>query len=432
MTKIYVLDTSVILLNPYCLDNFSNKQVVIHINVFNELDKIKTFSGNIARNARVFIRLMDELSEKGNLQKGIKTQNNTTVKVNTDKFDTSHLGDDSYVDNKIIACAQFLKQKHDVTIVSADINMRLRAKALDMKAEGFEDKKAQINELYSGHVAIENAEIGEKLKTKKTISCSDLDELKEMAPNECVFFQNELGDGISIGRKIENRIKLISGEKPWGLESKNIEQAYLIDLLLDPQVPLVTLSGISGTGKTILSIACALEAVINRKQYNNLTIYRPIQPVGTDMGYLPGELASKLEPWMSAIHDSLDYLAFQSKKSKKGISNWKNVFAQYEDKIHMEALTYIRGRSIPNAFILIDECQNTTKEEIKTILTRVGFGTKIVLTGDIEQIDNYHLDAMNNGLTHVINKFKDSALAGHVSLTKGERSPLATYAAQIL
>jgi PhoH-like ATPase len=316
--------------------------------------------------------------------------------------------------------------------------MRVRAKAFGMSAQNYDENK-NVNEMYNGAKTICNTELGNKLKKSKLLHCSNADELEEMSPNECVFFKDANDEGIALGRRIKNDIRLIPTQKPWGLSSNNVEQAYVIDLLMDPKVPLVTLSGKAGTGKTLVAVACGLESVINNKQYNNLLIYRPIQPVGTDMGYLPGELADKLEPWMAAIHDSMDFLTARSRRSKRngngngnGNGSWKNTLANYGDKVSMEALTYIRGRSIANSFILMDETQNVSKEEIKTILTRVGHGTKIVLTGDIEQIDNYHLDAMNNGLTYVINKFQDSPLAGHVTLTQGERSALASYAADIL
>lgn len=434
MPKLYVLDTSVIISNPYCLDSFSEQHIIIQAGVLNELDKIKTYPGDPGRNARLFIRLLDDLSNKYSVRDGLKTDKNTTIHINTGIYDTSKFGDPSYVDNKILACADNLNLNNDVTVVSADINMRIRAKAFGLNAQGYDDKK-YVNDTYSGAIAITDTELGNQLKKTKILECDEVSELAEMAPNECVLFKDDNDSIISFGRKIDNEIKYIENNRPWGLDAKNVEQAFAIDLLLDPKVPLVTLSGKAGSGKTLISVASGLESVINKNKYNNLTIYRPIQPVGTDMGYLPGELAEKLEPWMAAIHDSLDFLtSHTAKKGRKPNtnSNWKNTLNQYSDKICMEALTYIRGRSIANAFILMDETQNISKEEIKTILTRVGFGTKIILTGDIEQIDNRRLDAMNNGLTYVINKFKDSPLSGHITLTQGERSPLATYAAEIL
>jgi len=432
MTKTYILDTSVIISNPYCLNSFPNEKVIIQASVLKDLDTIKTRHGDSGRNARVFIRLLDELSDKEDIRKGAKTDKNTVVYLDVNNYDTSQFGDSSYSDNKILACA--LKCENPV-VVSKDIEMRIVAKAFGMKVINYESEKSNISELYSGTRIIYNTDIGRKLEKSRIVSCTESYHLEEMMPNECVLFKDENDHGISIGRKIKNDIKLIDSNKPWGLSSKNIEQAFSMDLLLDPKVPLVTLSGFAGTGKSLIAVACGLESVINNKQYSNFAIYRPIQPVGTDMGYLPGELADKLEPWMSAIHDSMDYLTSKSSKHKKngnGSAGWKSALSQYSDKICMEALTYIRGRSIANSFILMDETQNVTKEEIKTILTRVSYGTKIVLTGDIEQIDNRHLDALNNGLTYVIDKFRKSPLAGHITLIQGERSPLATEAANIL
>jgi PhoH-like ATPase len=252
----------------------------------------------------------------------------------------------------------------------------------------------------------------------------------DLNPNECVMFENEHGDGIAMGRKTNgNKIKLIKKTNPWTIHSRNKEQSFAIDLIMDKGVDLVTLIGKAGTGKSLIVLATALELVINRKEYDKFVIYRPIQPVGNDIGFLPGTMEEKLGPWFQAIMDNMETL-FQFKNG----DHWKRELEHFQKKglIEMEAITYIRGRSIPNAIILIDECQNLSKDDVKTILTRAGENTKIILTGDIEQIDNSSLDATSNGLTYVIEKFKESDLAGHITFTQGERSKLASKAAEIL
>ncbi len=433
MTQKYILDTSAILTDPHCIDSFPDSHVIIQIDVLNELDKIKSSPSAAGKNARVFVRMLDDLTIHKDIAVGIKRPNGSTIYLDSNIYDGSRFGDPTYTDNKILACADALEG--DLTIVSNDINLRIRARTIGIKAEACEKEKHSIDELYSGFSKITDTKLGEQLKKEKYIRCTP-SELQAIKPNECVVFQNRNGKTVSIGRKIGDEIVFIKNSRAWGLGSKNIEQAFAMDMLLDPDVNLVSLAGIAGTGKTLIAMACGLESVISLKDYDKLLIYRPIQPVGTDMGYLPGDLCDKLEPWMAAIKDSVDFLSEKSNgkngRRSNGGNNWRNNLAQFSDIIHMEALTYIRGRSISNAFILIDETQNITRDEIKTILTRAGNGSKIVLTGDIEQIDNYHLDALNNGLTYVIEQFKDSDLAGHMTLKQGERSPLATLSAKIL
>lgn len=789
MTQKYILDTSAILTDPHCIDSFPNSNVIIQIDVLNELDKIKSSPSTAGKNARVIVRILDDLTRDRDITAGIKRPNGSTIYLDSNIYDSSRFGDPSYTDNKILACAD--ASEGDTTIVSNDLNLRIRARIIGVKAEACKKEKHSIDELHRGFSTVINSKLGEQLKKDKYIKCIS-DELQAIKPNECIVFKNRNGKTVSIGRKIDDEICFIKNSRAWGLGSKNIEQAFAMDMLLDPDVNLVSLAGIAGSGKaqplnakiltptgyvtmgsikpgdiitsangktqkitaihpqgkkdiykvyfsdnssteccddhlwmtktcinrwnhqsgdvktlkeirktlrygksqkrnhsipmvkpiefqsrnvpvapyllgcllgdgalsidnrvgfstkdteildictkmlpdnlrfvkcagdnydyriskghmgngknalldslrelelmglksnsksipyiykyntieirlsilqglmdtdgfcgkdkectkgcthvfyttskqlafdvqflteslggkavikdkqtyytynnekkaglpsfcvyismqpnmvpfrlkrkldrykprtkylptrfidkieyigkkeaqcisvdsadhlyvtnnfivthnTLIAMACGLESVISLKHYDKLIIYRPIQPVGTDMGYLPGDLCDKLEPWMAAIKDSVDFLSEKSNdkngRRSNGGNNWRNNLAQFSDIIHMEALTYIRGRSISNAFILIDECQNISKDEIKTILTRAGHGTKIVLTGDIEQIDTYHLDALNNGLTYVIEQFKDIDLAGHITLSQGERSPLATLSAKIL
>ena len=288
-------------------------------------------------------------------------------------------------------------------------------------------------ELYRGCQEVVHKTLGEKLNNNGYLDNIEFEKKTKLIlnENEFILLNNINGDGISIGRRADDKIKLVKPANPWGLAMRNKEQMFLTDLIMDTSVPLVSVIGRSGSGKTLVSLGCCLELVLNKRLYKNLIICRPIQTVGSELGYLPGNLQEKLAPYYSAIDDSFSLL-FSNKSNKNDA--WKEQLYQYVDSgiIKQEPLTYMRGRSIPNALILIDESQNLNKEEIKTILTRAGENSKIILNGDIEQIDSKNLDAMNNGLAHIIDKFKISSLAGHITLLKGEKSPLATLASNIL
>lgn len=436
MRKVFVLDTSVLVTDPSSYKSFAHSDVIIPIVVLNELDKLKKQSDGAGKNARVSIRLLDELSELGDISVGILIDNDVMVRVDAEYIDTttpqySGFGDPSYGDTQILACAylNFLSHpSNDVTLVSNDINLRVKAKARGIGAQSYEENNYSFTDLFAGSQTFIHEEAGLELQKYGHIDPRVFD--LHLHHNECVMFENESGAGIAMGRKVsDDKVKLIKKYYPWGISCRNQEQAFAVDLMMDKNVDLVTLIGKAGTGKSLMVLAAALELVINQKAYDKFIIYRPIQPVGNDIGYLPGTMEEKLGPWFQAILDNFEHL-FTSKNG----DNWKRELEMYQKKgkIEMEAITYIRGRSIPKAIILVDECQNLTKEDVKTILTRAGEGSKIVLTGDIEQIDNTSLDAMSNGLTHVIEKFKHSGLAGHITFTKGERSRLATTAADIL
>jgi PhoH-like ATPase len=436
MRKNYILDTSVLIYDPCSYKNFAHSDIIIPIAVLNELDKLKKQSGEVGRNARVAIRLIDELSNLGDITTGILIDNDIMIKIDAAYIDTTEsqyagFGDPSYGDTQILACAYLNWLSHpsqDVSLVSNDINLRIKAKARGLDAEAYVDNKHSLSELFSGAQTIVHEEAGLDLQQFGSIDPRAYD--FDLAPNECVMFENEVGDGIAMGRKIaKDKLKLIKKTYPWQLSARNKEQAFAIDLMMDKNIDLVTLIGRAGTGKSLIVLATALELVLNKKEYDRFIIYRPIQAVGNDIGYLPGTMEEKLGPWFQAILDNFEQLL-----GAKGGNSWKQELEMYQKKgrIEMEAITYIRGRSIPNSIILVDECQNLTKEEVKTVLTRAGENTKIILTGDIEQIDNTTLDATNNGLTHVIERFKDSELAGHITFTQGERSRLASTAADVL
>lgn len=437
MRNTYILDTSALVYDPSLYKNYPYSDIIIPIAVLGELDNLKKQPGDIGRNARLAIRWLDDISNKGDISTGILLDHDVLIKVDTTYYNLcdemfAGLGDPTYGDTQILASAIINKKNHfihDITLISNDINLRVKAKARGIDAVAYEDSKSTLSELYAGHKVIINEEAGVILHSQGFVS--DKEFSLDLNPNEYVLFQSLNGDGIALGRKLAgDEVKLLKKRHcPWNISPRNKEQTFAIDLLMDKNINLVTLIGRAGTGKSLIVLASALELVLSKKVYDKFIIYRPIQPVGNDIGYLPGTMEEKLAPWFQAIMDNMETLF-----SFKNGDSWKRELETYHRKgsIEMEAITYIRGRSIPNSIILIDECQNLTQEEVKTILTRAGEGTKIVLTGDIEQIDNSLLDATNNGLTHVIERFKDSELAGHVTFTQGERSKLASKAAELL
>lgn len=432
--KNYVFDTSTLICNPYAWKDFENSKVIIPIAVLSELDDLKKHSGDVGKHARVCIKALDAISDMGDISTGVLLDNDILLKVDThyNDFKNDNLtgfGNPNYGDNQILACAHLYNLEfpnEEIILVSQDINLRVKAKSRGIAAINYEEKGLIINELYAGYKVIKDENLGMSLQASGTIDASSCS--TELNLNECVLFESENGDGIARGRKISNnQIKLIKKIYPWSISARNKEQEFAIDLIMDTNIDLVTLIGKAGTGKTLVILASALELVMSKKEYKKLVIYRPIQPVGNDIGFLPGTMEEKLAPWFQAIMDNFEILLSKNPDWKKDLELW-----QRKGRIEMNAITYIRGRSIPNSIILVDEAQNLTKEEIKTILTRAGEGSKIILNGDIEQIDNMSLDATNNGLTYIIDKFKNSEIAGHITFTQGERSRLASTAAQIL
>jgi PhoH-like ATPase len=436
MQKQYILDTSVLIFDPNTFNSFPNSEVIIPIAVLNELDKLKKYPSDAGKNARVAIRLIDEISNKGDISIGVLLEDDILLKVDTTYIDLKNpmylgLGDPSYGDTQILACAISYWSEHpdhDVTLVSNDINLRIKARARGLEAEAHDDRIGSTEDMYSGVQFVHNDDAAAELLQVGALDprCFNL----QLNLNECIVFQDEEGNDLAMGRKVSvNKVKQLQKKYPWNLSARNIEQHFAIDLIMDPNVDLVTLIGIAGTGKSLVTLASCLELVLSKRQYDKLIIYRPIQPVGNDIGFLPGTEAEKLAPWFQATIDNFEVLF-----SNKSGGDWKRDLEMYQkkEKIEMEAFTYIRGRSIPNAIIFCDEVQNISKQDIKTILTRAGDNTKIILCGDLEQIDNVALNAIDNGLTYVIDKFKNCELAGHITFVQGERSRLATAAAEIL
>lgn len=448
--KIYVLDTSVLLHRPQSLFSFETHMVVIPIVVLDELDQFKRGSREINRNARHVIKFIDRLREKGPIDQGVKLREGGRLVIELiDRNDVDLLpaGFEANNDNRILAAALSLKKNHPrkrVIVVSKDINMRVKADAVGLEAEDYRADKIQVNELYTGYteLEVEPAAVDALYEQKEM----DLEVIKpalnghRLYPNEFFTLKSHSTNQTALARFDGERSTLSLVREPktdvWGIRPLNREQRFAMELLMDDRIKLVTLSGKAGTGKTILALAAGLHKVLNDKTYRRLSVYRPVVPMGNDIGFLPGTEQEKLVPWMQPIFDNLEFLLEgHHGTERRGGSSAKEARMQYlldSGALEIRALTYIRGRSLPYQFMIIDEAQNLTPHEIKTIVTRAGEGTKLVVSGDPYQIDHPYLDFTSNGLTHLVEKFKGHPIAGHVTMSKGERSELAEVAASLL
>ncbi len=440
MKKIFVLDTNVLLHSAQAIESFEDNDVVLPMSVIEELDRFKKKQDELGRNARQTIRLLDTLRQRGNIHKG--------VKINSDRKDSGFLRvisgfgqiknsalDMEIADNRILRVAYQLQEDgEDVVFITKDINLRIKADAIGLKVMDFEHEKINFDELFSGCRSLDvDGEIIDRLYEEKTIPA--------MIDN---FYPNEYG--LLIDKKdpkhtalgfYNNKggFELLNGyfdkHAVWNIHPRNKEQKMALDLLMNPDIKLVTLVGQAGSGKTLLALAAALETVMHQSQYERILVSRPIVPLGNDLGYMPGDKDEKMKHWMQPIYDNLDYLMHGGNKDTRSSSRKVDDLFNSR-KIEVEALTYIRGRSIPRQFVIIDEAQNLTPHEVKTIISRAGEGTKMVLTGDPYQIDNPYLDSESNGLTYTVERMKDKALHGHVTLYRSERSELAAIAAECL
>jgi PhoH-like ATPase len=442
--KIYLLDTSVLLHRPESIYSFGINQVVIPIVVLDELDTFKRGSMEINRNARRIITMFDELRSRGSIIDGVELDSGGQLKVDTVDKQSIHAnlpgGFEKNADNHILATAVGIKQEHPdmkVVLVTKDINMRVKAEALGLLAEDYKaDQIVDPAEMYTGHTEIRvPQELLDQFYREKTLPVNGalLEEGRAFYPNQfLMLICRESPSVTALARYDGHQIELLRDPRHdiWGIRPLNREQRYAVEVLLDDNIPLVTLAGKAGTGKTILAIAAGLQKVVNDKIYRRLSIYRPVVPMGRDIGYLPGTEQEKLAPWMQPIYDNLEFLLNEGEKKSRGTS--KLDYLVDSNVLDIRALTYIRGRSLPHQFIIVDEAQNLTPHEVKTIVTRVGHGTKLVLTGDPYQIDSPYLDATSNGLTHIVERFRDHKIAAHVTLQKGERSALAELASEIM
>jgi len=442
LSKIYVLDTNVLLQDPYSIFSFKDNDVVIPAVVLEEVDSKKRYMDEIGRNARQISRLIDNLRESGKLHEKIPLENGGTLRIELNHRSFHQLQEifvEKTNDNRILAVAKNLsleeqkkKDGRTVVLVSKDTLVRVKADAIGLISEDFlSDRVVENDHLYTGFTDVQvTLDLLNKFYEKGKLPISEIGN-GTYYPNEFLILKDVLGSSSSALAMVDSSRKFIKKlvfdhEHIWGIRPRNVQQTMAIELLLKKDLPLVTLIGKAGTGKTLLALASGLMQTEDFGEYKKLLVARPIVPMGKDLGYLPGEKEEKLRPWMQPIFDNLEYL-FNTKKP----GELEAILAGM-GSIEVEALTYIRGRSIPDQFIIIDEAQNLTKHEVKTILTRVGDGSKIVLMGDPEQIDHPYLDAFNNGLSYVVERFKDQQIAGHVKLVKGERSGLAQLAADLL
>ena len=434
--KTFVLDTNVLLHDHTCIESFADNTVVLPMPVIEELDKFKKETNELGRNARGVIRRLDALREHGRLGDGVKMDNGGILKIIVGSRPVGDSGlEEEIPDNKIIRVAYWLhKQGERVYFVSKDINARIKADALGIEVMDFEKQKINFDELFSGYrEVIVKPEIIDAFYANRSVEIPDLD----LLPNEFVNLISEgtehltaLGRAGGNGTIVPMNPKI---ESVFHIKPRSREQRMALELLMDDSVQLVTLVGQAGTGKTLLALAAGLEKVMVKKRYDRILVTRPIMPFGKDIGYLPGHKEEKLANWMMPIFDNLTYLMLKTSSGEhKNTVREKIEKLQRDEIIELEALTYIRGRSIPRQFVIVDEAQNLTPHEIKTIVSRAGEGTKMILTGDPYQIDNPYLDASSNGLAYAVEHMKTQSLHGHVTLTKSERSTLAALAARLL
>jgi len=442
MRKTYILDTNVLLYDPRAIFKFADNEVVIPITCIEEVDHFKGDENETGRNARQVSRLLDELRGRGTLAKGVKLDAGGTLRVHLGsekgaRFD--QLFTDRQADVSILSIALDVKEHakgQPVIFLTKDTNLRIRADALGICAEDYEPNVIAIDELYRGWQEVAwPAEQVEQFDKDGEVSLNGL----KPHPNELLLVRSDSRDQRSLLGKTSSdckKAKLIRDSKHsvWGIRSRNLEQTFAMDLLLDDSVRLVTLVGKAGTGKTLLAIAAGLHKVTDESVYHRLLVSRPVFPLGRDIGFLPGDLKEKLLPWMQPIFDNVEFVMSSGSSSrgrKRGVTYGHQDLIK-EGLLAIEPLTYIRGRSIPNQYMIVDEAQNLTPHEIKTIMTRAGDNTKMVITGDPYQIDNPYVDSSSNGLTYVVERFKEEPMAGHVTLSKGERSPLAELASNLL
>ncbi len=441
MKKIFVIDTNVILHDPTAIFRFEENEIVLPIAVIEELDRFKKQPEMIGRNARQVSRTLDKLRQQGYLTKGVTLDNGGTLRVAlSDRHTLKELPPElngDLADNSILAVGMQCKNRCQcpVILISKDTNMRIKADALGLKAEDYETDKVDVKDLYTG--ATEVLVDAERISELFQAGSITLD--REFLPNQDITLVDRVNPSHTalgmVAGKSNTIIPLLALPKLGvsRIQPRNREQRFALNLLLQDSIKLVTLVGKAGTGKTLLAIAAGLQKVADEKLYTRLLISRPVVPMGKDIGFLPGDINEKLTPWMQPLYDNFD-LIFGTQDSHAKPGHWRR---GHEELIEMgilqiEPLTYIRGRTIPQQFLIIDEAQNLTPHEVKTIITRAGEGTKVVLTGDPDQIDNPYVDAASNGLTYVVERFKNEPLAGHIILEKGERSSLAERAAALL
>ncbi|OGR64382.1 MAG: phosphate starvation-inducible protein PhoH [Elusimicrobia bacterium GWB2_63_22] len=434
MKKVYILDTNVLIHDPLSFTKFEENTVVIPISVIEELDNFKHTADERGKSARIVSRKLDEFRIKGKLNAGVKTEAGGTLIVDLDhvqvlpkEFKLLEM------DNRILNTAYWYEQKkHSAILVTKDINLRLKAEAVGLTTEDYEAGKVNVDELYPGLVSLDvpSASVDKFYKDHELKS----PEKEELSPNEFVVIHSKEDPKKSaLGRVDPNdvsKIRALGAEpSPWGIRPLNKEQRCAMELLLDDSVKLVTLLGAAGTGKTLMTLVCGLQKAVEENVYRKLIICRPIVPVGKDIGFIPGTKEEKLSTWMGAIYDNLEFV-MDKRHQESAVEKFE--YLLQNEKIEIASVTHIRGRSLPKQYMIVDDAQNLTPHEIKTILSRAGEGTKVVVTGDPYQIDNPYLDIASNGLTYIVDRMRGQKLYGHLTFTKTERSQLAALVAELL
>lgn len=439
--KTFILDTNVLLSDPGAIYGFDNNDVVIPLMVLEELEHHKDRSDEVGRNAREATRKIGALVKTySEMRKGVVLSNGSILKVlsvsdvrgDAEPLEMPSELEDKTGDNSILELCMELQtvEENDIVLVSRDLLMRLKGLALGVPCEDYKRLPSSESgtKLYSGVAVVEGEFDIQKLYDEGELFLEP-EFTANLFPNQFVILKNGTQSALTRFFDKTEAVVHIKQTQVGKISTRNKEQQFALDLLNDPSVKLVTLAGFAGCGKTLLAIAAGLEQVLAKK-YKSLVICRPVESVGKEIGFLPGTIEEKMEPWIAPIKDNLRFLLGNGKRAKQ-VEDTLNMFFD-EGTIEIQAMSFIRGRSIAGAYMVIDEAQNLNIHELKTIITRVGEGTKVVLTGDIEQIDNKNVDSLSNGLTVAIEKFKEHAISGHVTLVKGERSELATLAAKIL
>lgn len=434
--KNYILDTNVLLHDPNSILAFKGNSVLIPIEVIEEIDRFKRESSELGQNARTVSRSLDALRCKGHLNNGVKLENGGTLRI----IFHSRNGDGEFpfgnntVDSRIVGLALEVHKaepKVPAILVTKDINLRIKADTLGLPAEDYETDRVLLTDLYTGMVELTVS--AEKISRFRVEGELDLNGHGKYFPNEyCTLLEETNPKRTALAKVDLTGTKLVPildcREGVWGIKPRNREQHFAFDALLDDRVKLVTLMGKAGTGKTLLAMAAGLKRTVLDREFRRLVVARPTVSMGRELGFLPGSLEEKLNPWMQPIHDALELLS----DLNMGSDHRRSTDLMRSGMIVVEALSYIRGRSIAHQYMVIDEAQNLTPLEVKTIITRVGTGTKVIFTGDPYQIDNPYVDSSSNGFNYIISRFRDQAISAHIELQKGERSELAELAANIL
>ncbi len=438
--KNYILDTNVLLHDPNSLLTFKENHVLIPIEVIEEIDRFKRESTELGQNARTVSRMLDSYRADGRLSEGVALPNGGRLRIifNQTKAKLRNgqnaIAGHNSVDRRIIALALSVQRsapKIPTILVTKDINLRIKADALGLPAEDYESDRINVTDLYTG--TFELAVSAEKMISFRTNGELELNGGNTYLPNEYCTLTEEgnpkrtaLTKVDPAGKKLIPIVDIREGI--WGIKPRNREQHFAFDALLDDRVKLVTLMGKAGTGKTLMAMAAGLKRTVLDREFRRVVVARPTVSMGREIGFLPGSLEEKLNPWMQPIHDALEMLG----DLNMGHEHRRSNDLMRSGSIVVEALSYIRGRSIASQYMVIDEAQNLTPLEVKTIITRVGHGTKIVFTGDPYQIDNPYVDSSSNGFNYIVSRFREQPLAAHIELQKGERSELAELAANIL